>query len=381
MSFNNPEALLLLIPLALLLVKGRRGEALFFTAIEPLVRHIPSPSRFRRHFLGALFFLTASLMIITISDPLYAKIEWKKTRERLDILLALDLSESMSWSIYGNFKSENGDDSREKMAKEAVKEFIEKRFRRAALELNTSNLGERADRLGLIVFSSDAFVKYPPTTDYAILKNHIDEVSTSMSELGQDTELEKALLAAIILFNRSMLGMDEIAEMEYSLTNNVTEIYIPDSLKKRKDLGKGKVVVLFTDSKVDLEPVHMKPLVFNVGTDLRIIISRKLDLLKTLRMTKDLGIRVYLVSVGDFPEELQAAIEDTGGKAYNVKDMQSLPKIGEVYAEIDKLERAKVVDRELRREISSFFWFGIPAVVLLFIGELAGCTSYFRSIP
>jgi Ca-activated chloride channel family protein len=81
----------------------------------------------------------------------------ERTSEGIDIVLVLDISESMK------MKDLNPD--RLEAAKEVAKEFVSGRIQ---------------DRIGLVVFSGEAFSLSPLTTDYSLLNRFIDGIDFQM---------------------------------------------------------------------------------------------------------------------------------------------------------------------------------------------------------
>lgn len=399
--FAHPEAFLLLLPVmgALFLYGKRQKEVLEYPSLNPILAHLTPVSPFKQYLPGALKLLSALLWVIAISDPQYQLKETLKMRENREIILVLDLSESMSWSLRGEFKAENMEDSRETVAKKAVQRFIESREESALREsqshrsssqippylqnLDFQSMEADKDRIGLIVFSSDAYVKFPPTTDYRILKEHLSEVSSHLPELGTNTELEKALFTAVILTLRPFLGAQEITDMENNLKSGSNRLYIPDSLTKRKSLGKGKVIILFTDGEIEIPT--QKPtgavLVDDGPVKKYTYNAAKIDLLKTIRLAEELGIKIYMLSTGKIAEPLKRSIDATGGRTFTLRDTDNYWRVIDIYEEINKLEKTRLVNKEYTRNASAFLWFGLAGVVSLASGEVMRSLRGFRIIP
>lgn len=399
MHFAHPEALLLLLPIAgaLFLYRKRQKEVLEYPSLNPILAHLTPVSPFKQYLPGALKLLSALLFVITISDPQYQVKETLKMRESREITLVLDLSESMSWSLRGEFKAENAEDSREVVAKKAVRRFIESREESALRESHGNgsqthlylqnpdfqSMEADKDRIGLIVFSNDAYVKFPPTTDYKILKEHLSEVSSHLPELGTNTELEKALFTAVILSLRPFLGAQEITDMENNLKSGSDRLYIPDSLTKMKSPGKGKVIILFTDGEIEI-PTQKSTgavLVDDGPVKKYTYNAAKIDLLKTIRLAEELGIKIYMLSTGKIAEPLKKAIDATGGRTFTLQDTDNYWRVIDMYEAINKLEKARLVDKEYTRSASAFLWFGLAGIISLASGEVIGNLRGFRMIP
>jgi len=401
MYFAHPEAFLLLLPVTwgLLVYRKEQREVLLYPSLTPVRAHLAPASLFKQYLPGALRFLSVLLFLLAISGPQYQVKETLKMRESREITLVLDLSESMSWSLKGEYKAEKMEDSREAVAKKAVQRFIEGREESALLESQKPVPGKsrfaeaqipdlrseevNKDRIGLVVFSNEAYVKFPPTTDYQILKAHLSEVSSRLPQLGTNTELEKALFTAIILTMRPYLGAQEITDMENNLKSGSNRLYIPESLMNKKYLGRGKVIVLFTDGEIDLPSQGPVGAVLADDGPIKKFTFRaaKIDLLKTVRLAEELGIKVYMLSTGKIVEPLKKAIDATGGRTFTLRDTDNYWRVVDMYEEINRLEKAKFVDKEYVRNASAFWWFGLAGVISLALGELAWSLKWFRRIP
>jgi Ca-activated chloride channel family protein len=130
---------------------------------------IPFYSKSRENLKFLLIFLCITSMIIGISNPqIGTKMEEVK-REGVDLMIALDLSNSML--------AEDIKPNRLERARQAISRLIDK------LE---------GDRIGLIVFAGDAYVQLPITTDYSAAKLFLSTVNTNIVP-SQGTAIGKAI--------------------------------------------------------------------------------------------------------------------------------------------------------------------------------------------
>jgi Ca-activated chloride channel family protein len=95
--------------------------------------------------------LALALLILAVARPQRTNEEVEQWTEGIDIMLVIDISESMQIE---DFKP-----NRLEAAKETARSFIAGRFQ---------------DRIGLVIFSGDAYSLSPLTTDYELLFNFID---------------------------------------------------------------------------------------------------------------------------------------------------------------------------------------------------------------
>lgn len=112
--------------------------------------------RLMPEFLLALV-LVLSLMALARPQKTNEKVE--QWTEGIDIMLAVDISQSM--------QIEDFNPNRLEAAKNVAREFI---------------AGRLQDRIGIVVFSGDAFSLAPLTTDYKLLNTYLDDVSFDMIE-------------------------------------------------------------------------------------------------------------------------------------------------------------------------------------------------------
>lgn len=127
-----------------------------------------------KHILTILIFI---LLIFAIANPqIGTKMEEVK-REGVDLMIAIDLSNSMM--------AEDIKPNRLERAKQAISKLINR------LE---------GDRIGLIVFAGDAYVQLPITTDYSAAKLFLSTVNTDIIPT-QGTEIAKAINLSVESFD------------------------------------------------------------------------------------------------------------------------------------------------------------------------------------
>lgn len=115
-------------------------------------------------------------LILALMDPLFGEEEIKVKREGIDIVYALDLSQSMD--------AQDVAPSRLDKAKKIISESVQ-------------NLG--GDRVGLIVFAADAYAISPLTNDYSAIQSYINSAETNLIS-QQGTNFGDVLLKSSELF-------------------------------------------------------------------------------------------------------------------------------------------------------------------------------------
>lgn len=134
-------------------------------------RLLPGQSDGRIIFKFVLLMIGYLLMIIGLSNPQIGSKLIEGERKGIDIMIALDVSNSML--------AEDIKPNRIEMSRQAISKLID-------------NLG--TDRIGIVVFAGNAYVQLPITTDYAAAKMFLSTITTRIvptqgTAIGQAIEL------------------------------------------------------------------------------------------------------------------------------------------------------------------------------------------------
>lgn len=319
MFFEYPKLLwLLAVPVLLIAhylwleLSGRRPHLRVSTVI-PWKEGGLSPLAVLRHVPFALRIAAIVMIIIAIARPRSSTEVEKIDSEGIDIVLAMDVSTSM---LARDFKPD-----RISAAKDIAIEFIAQR---------------PSDRMGIVVFAGESYTQCPLTTDRATLINLMKEVQTDLIEDG--TAIGNGLATAVA----------RIADSN----------------------APSRVVILLTDG------------VNNSG---EIAPQTAAEIARTY------GIRVYTIGVGangmapypvitpwgvdvqnmqvEIDEELLKGISEmTGGRYFRATDNT---KLAEIYAEINKMEKAKTTIDSFPIYKELFGRFAIIALACLLLELLA----------
>lgn len=119
-----------------------------------------------------LFALTMAMLIIALARPQTSNEKVEQWTEGIDIMLVVDISRSMTIQDFRPNRLE--------AAKQVAKDFIAGRFQ---------------DRIGIVIFSGDAYSLAPLTTDYKLLNTYIDEITFEKIE-ASGTAIGSALAVA-----------------------------------------------------------------------------------------------------------------------------------------------------------------------------------------
>ena len=245
MSFEYPY-ILLFIPFALILFffvkKYSFDEKLFSKRVlEKLVpKGFEKLSTFKEYFL----ILSLVFSLIALSRPYIKGKEIKVSTKSYDIIVGFDISNSMQCSdIYPN---------RLTLAKEKFYHFLD--------DLKT-------ERVGVLGFTSQAFLIAPPSTDYESLKFLVKNMKTDFISLkgtnilnlliSSNSLLKKSNKKAVLIFTDGGDKKDYQKEIEYAKTHNL-KIYIYAIGTKKGGVIKTENGVL-KDKNGDIVIVKLNP--------------------------------------------------------------------------------------------------------------------------
>jgi Ca-activated chloride channel family protein len=332
MVFAHPYFLLLLLLLPILAwLKGRRGvpPAFVYSSVQ-LVRGMQNITRARPGgFLMSLRWLVLALFIVALAQPRLTKSQTTVKASGVDIVAALDMSGSM---VSEDFVVHGERVNRFNMARSVLKGFIDKRPN---------------DRIGLVLFATQAFIATPLTLDHDYLQENIDRL-----EIGAINE------------NATAIGDG-----------------LGTAVNRLRDLkSKSKIVILMTDGQNNsgkLDPLlaaeaaaAVKVKVYTVGIGERG---------QAPMPGRDMfGRKVYQMVPVDVDEDtLQKIADKTGGKYYRADNAE---KFRQIYDEIDKLEKTEAVVNKYTEFTELFPWFVAAGIALLLI-ELVLAQTAFRRLP
>ena len=171
-SWENPLFLwaILLVPLLFIL---RWTVRYYFNQKLPVAvsaRDLrSSPANLVRLIPEILLMLVLSLLLTALARPQKTNEKVEQYTEGIDIMLAMDISQSM--------QIEDFEPNRLEAAKKVALDFIQ---------------GRLQDRIGLVVFSGDAFSLAPLTTDYDLLRSYVRDINFEMIE-NRGTAIGSAL--------------------------------------------------------------------------------------------------------------------------------------------------------------------------------------------
>jgi len=338
MTFAHPFLLLLLLLLPLLgWLKGKQGKppAFVYSSVQ-LVRGILNVSRTRSGaFLAALRWLILAVLIVALAQPRLTKSETKVTASGVDIAAVLDMSFSMADE---DFELHGQPADRMTMAKEVLKKFIDMRPN---------------DRIGLVVFATEAYTAAPLTLDHEFVQQNLERLQLGTID-GGSTAIGSGLSTAI---------------------NRLRELK-----------SKSKIVILMTDGRNNAGKVAPRTVaeaakalgvkIYTIGVGKRGE-SRRPRLDRSGRPLHDFfGRKIYDPDPEDLDEDvLQEIANMTGGSYYRADNSQRFQAI---YAEIDKLEKTEAEVKKFAHQEELFAWVISPGLGLLLLEVMLRHTIWRR---
>ena len=267
-----------------------------------------------------LLMAALSLILLALARPQKSNEKVEQWTEGIDIMLGLDISQSMQIE---DFKP-----NRLEAAKGVARNFIE---------------GRVQDRIGIVVFSGDAFSLAPLTTDYELLKSYINEISFEMIE-NRGTAIGSALAV---------------------VTNRMGE---SDS--------KSKVCILLSDgdnTAGNIDPITAAELAAAYGIKIYTIVVGKEGLVP---YGKDFFGRPNMIENTVDETTMRKIAQIGGGEFFRATDNQAL---GQVFARIDKFEKAEIKETRFK-DTSDYYFIYLQWAITLFLLWLLLKSSFLTNV-
>jgi Ca-activated chloride channel family protein len=267
-----------LLPLLFLIRGWLRSSAIQRLNVAFPVNDIKSSWVSYLRFVPGIFLVLAiSMILVALARPQRTITDHNQLFEGIDIMLALDISQSMD--------NKDIPPSRLLVAKKVAQKFI---------------LGRMQDRIGMVIFSGEPYSLCPLTTDYDMLKEYINEISSQLITTN-GTAIGNALGMCI----------NRLREVE----------------------SKSKVAILISDGDNT---------------------AGNLDPVTSAQLAKAFGVRVYTIAVGsnknptDKVDEktLREIAQTSDGKFFRATDAKSLEN---VFKGINRLEKSEIKPDQYRK--------------------------------
>ncbi|HYV91816.1 MAG TPA: VWA domain-containing protein [Chitinophagales bacterium] len=263
-------------------------------------------------------------LLVAIARPQTSFDETKMTTEGIDIVLAVDVSESM-----------------------LAKDFSPNRIEAAKKEAINFVDARPNDRIGLVIFSGESFTQCPVTIDHAIVKNQLAQIKYGLLEGG--TAIGMGLATAVQRLKESQ--------------------------------AKSKVVILMTDGVNNqglIDPLTACDIAMQYNVRVYTIgIGTNGSAMTPVGIAPN-GDWVYdYVEVQIDEGLLKDIAKKTGGQYFRATDNK---RLSEIYAQIDKLEKTKIEMSAFERKTEKFYVFAFLAALLLLV-EILFRYLFLKSVP
>ncbi|MBX7231810.1 MAG: VWA domain-containing protein [Bdellovibrionales bacterium] len=332
MTWASPWAFFLIIPVILVAIwfrlrRHKISAAVRFSSLS-LLTSVPKGIRTYLVKLIPLLKLTAFILaIFALARPQRADTKIKRNVEGIDIVLTLDISDSM---LIEDMKPQN----RMESAKLIIKQFIE---------------GRTSDRIGLVIFSGESYTRVPLTLDYPLLQKSLAAVQISR-DIKMGTAIGVALANAVARIKDST-AKSRVVILLTDGENNCGTIDPETAL----EIAKGFGIRLYTIG-VGQDGESMLPVYIDTGTG---------DKIKRYRPIHS--------KVND--ELLTKMAEETGGKYFRATTTNALKN---VFNEINRLEKTSIEVNQYTKYAELFPPFLKAAVWLYLLAIILGLTVLRR---
>lgn len=307
MVYKSPEALYLLV--GLIPTIGIYIYSIFRHngAIKPvntrvrksLLQPVSSFSSFMRYFLFRNAF---ALLVISVSFPIFGTKKVSGTSETLELVVALDISNSM------NTRDISKNISRLEISKRALTQLVNQLH---------------GEKIGICLFANSAFVQLPITRDYSAAKLFIKEIESGMIS-SQGTNINQALIISNGMFSKE------------KTTKGI--IIVTDG--ENHEESPNNILSEIKNNRIQLS-------VLGIGTVLGGLIPKNPNRLELGYKTDAIGKSVLSKLNKSF---LQNIAEKGGGKAS--VSSSKFPNLSNLLTQISQMKRTKIdtLEFEIKKE-------------------------------
>lgn len=325
LAFPHFLFLLLILPaLAWYRRRRHRRPAMASSALFPAAG-LPSSAALRlQRPLPILKYTALGLMVVALARPQWGTQRIDVPTDGINIVLALDLSESMAAL---DFKQKGRVVNRLKAVKGVVQDFV---------------AGRSGDRIGMVVFGTHAYTQLPLTRDYNTIVSVLERLEIGAA--GKNTAIGDAI----------GISLKRLADIE----------------------SRSNVIILLTDGQSNtgqLKPetaaeiaLQKRVKIYTIGVGS----SGKAPFLINDPM---FGQRYVYQQVDIDEEMLKTIAEKTGGRYFRAENLKGLQ---DVYATIDAMETTTVKVEIFADYREIYPWLIIPALALLSIFVILRNTRY-----
>lgn len=327
--FASPFYLLLLVAIPALLIyrKRRRPHPTLRMSSLSAAREVPRSLAVRvRWVVPFMKYAAVGLMIIALARPQWGTRQEMVLTEGINIILAVDLSESMAAL---DFRREGKIVNRLEAVKGVVGDFIQRRT---------------GDRIGLVVFGTDAYTQLPLTRDYNAIVSMLDRLEIGAA--GKNTAIGDAIGIA---------------------------------LKRLSDIeSKSNIIILLTDGQSNagqLSPQAASEIAVEKGVKIYTIGVGTRGQAPFLVRDPVFGERYVYQQVNIDEDTLKAIARKTNGLYFRAENTDALATI---YDRIDALEKTEVEVKTFSEFNDLYPYLLLPAFCLMGGWAVLANTRFLR---
>lgn len=287
------------------------------------------PIKFKKTYWKSVIFLSLTLLfsIIALMDPLYGEESVKIKREGIDIVYALDLSNSMY--------AEDITPNRLEKAKKLILE-------------STQRLA--GDRIGLMVFAADAYSISPLTHDYHSIQTYINIASPELIT-HQGTNFSAILKRSVEVFDNAP-------------TTSKLLVIVSDGEDNEKSIK--EAIQIAKDNQIHI-------LTIGIGTKTGAPIPYRSDFFNGFKTDNQGNVIISKLN----ESSLQTLAESVGGMY--IYDDHNQKTLDQLHSYLNKLQK-NIHDEDFRQNKKHVFqWFLALAVLFIFIDTLTAEHKLFNN--
>ena len=308
-----------LLPIAYLITKYLNKNITYQVSI-PKNKLINIRYSLMRFIPNLLFIISITLIILSLARPQKSNEKVDRWSEGIDIMLVIDISESMQIEDFSPNRLES--------AKNVAKKFIDGRFQ---------------DRIGLVVFSGESYSRCPLTSDYALLKKYIDEINFDLIST-RGTAIGSAIAIA---------------------TNRM-----------RESKSKTKILILLSDgdnTAGNIDPKTASGIAKAYGIKIYSIAIGKNG---KVPFGKDYFGRPRYVENSLDEKNLRDIAKTTEGKFYRASNNKSLENI---FSEINEFEKSEIKENRYKNTVDYYQYYLLWGIIFILLFILTKST-YLNNI-
>ena len=327
----NPVAFLLFIPLLACVAyrfwrRNRISSSLQYSSVD-LARSAHQTLRvYLAWFPLVLTVVGASLAILALARPQRADTKIKKNVEGIDIMMVLDISDSML--------IEDMNPNRLEASKRILEDFVSKRV---------------SDRIGYIVFSGESYTRVPLTLDYQLLIRSIRTTKISR-QIKMGTAIGVGMANGVARL-RDSTARSKVMIFQTDGENNSGTIDPETAL----EIAKGYGIKIYTIGA-------------GKDGDAQLPVERQDAFGRTIKTYQPIHSTVNDELLGKMAKE-------TGGRYFRATDDKALKR---VFDEIDRLEKSKIDINQYTKYAELFEPYLTWGVIFFAAGQVLGMTVLRR---